>query len=82
MNRPSLVQVIHLLEDVLTAAQLEHSYGGAIAYNYFGPPRLTQDIDVLVLVPDTRLPGLLESMAAAGFVSGSADGSASTPPKT
>jgi hypothetical protein len=67
VSRPSLVEVIQRLEDLFDALGLTRSYGGAIAYNYFGPPRLTQDVDVLVLVPDTKFPPLLERMSSAGF---------------
>jgi len=74
VTRPSLIQVIHRLEDLLEGLHLSRSYGGAIAYNYFGPPRLTQDVDVLVLVPDTRIPALVEALTTAGFVDGG-DGS-------
>jgi hypothetical protein len=55
-----LVDVIHWLEDVFERLQLRRSYRGAIAYNYYAPPRLTQDVDVLVLVPDIKVPELLD----------------------
>lgn len=66
MSLAGLVDVIHWLEDVLERLQLRRSYGGAIAYNYYGPPRLTQDVDILVLVPDIKAPALVEAFAAAG----------------
>jgi hypothetical protein len=72
VSRPSLVQVIRGLEDLFERLGLARSYGGAIAYNYFGPPRLTQDVDVLVLVPDTKVPALVEALVAAGFVADAA----------
>ncbi len=61
-----LIDVIHWLENVFERLQLPRSYGGAIAYNYYGPPRLTQDVDVLALVPDTKVPELLEEFSSAG----------------
>ncbi len=61
-----LIDVIHWLENVFERLQLQRSYGGAIAYNYYGPPRLTQDVDVLALVPDTKVPELLEEFSSAG----------------
>lgn len=66
MNHAGLVDVIHWLEDILDRLQLRRSYGGAIAYNYYGPPRLTVDVDILVLVPDLKAPALVESFAAQG----------------
>jgi len=59
-----LIDVIHWLEDVFERLQLRRSYGGAIAYNYYAPPRLTQDVDVLVLVPDIKVPGLLDEFSS------------------
>jgi hypothetical protein len=70
MSLAGLVDVIHWLEDVFGRLQLKRSYGGAIAYNYYGPPRLTQDVDVLALVPDTRIPSLVDEFAAAGCLHG------------
>ena len=61
-----LVDVIHRLEDHFEALGIRRSYGGAIAYNFFGPPRFTQDIDVLVLASDLKIPGLVEALAAEG----------------
>ncbi len=61
-----LIDVIHWLEDVFERLQLRRSYGGAIAYNYYAPPRLTQDVDVLVLVPDIKVPELLDAFSSAG----------------
>jgi hypothetical protein len=58
MSFAGLIDVIHWLEDVFERLQLQRSYGGAIAYNYYAPPRLTQDVDVLALVPDTKIPEL------------------------
>jgi hypothetical protein len=66
MSLAGLVDVIHWLEDVFDRLELRRSYGGAIAYNYYGPPRLTQDVDVLALIPDLKAPGLVEELTRAG----------------
>jgi len=63
-----LVDVVHWLEDVFGRLRLQHSYGGAIAYNYYGPTRFTQDVVVLVLLPRTAIPGLVDALAAGGCV--------------
>lgn len=68
MKPSGLVGVVHWLEDVFDRLRIRHSYGGAIAYNYYGPPRLTQDVDVLVLLPRTAIPGLVEALATEGCV--------------
>jgi hypothetical protein len=66
MSLAGLVDVIHWLEEVFERLELKRSYGGAIAYNYYGPPRLTQDVDVLALVPDLKAPALVGEFSAAG----------------
>ncbi len=73
MSLAGLVDAIHWLEGVFDRTQLKRSYGGAIAYNYYGPPRLTQDVDVLALVPDTKIPVLVEEFASAGCRHGDPD---------
>lgn len=73
MSLAGLVDVIHWLEDVFDRLQLRRSYGGAIAYNYYGPPRLTQDVDVLALVPDPKVPALVEEFTQAGCKHGATD---------
>jgi hypothetical protein len=70
MSRPKLIQVVHLLEDVLEPIGIQRSYGGAIAYNFYGPPRFTQDVDLLILVPDSKIPRMLEALAGSGFRDG------------
>lgn len=70
MTRTGLIGVIHWLEEVFETVGLRRSYGGAIAYNYHGPPRLTQDVDVLVLVPDIKVPALVDELCRAGCLYG------------
>lgn len=70
MTSSSLIQVVHWLEDVFDRLGLERSYGGAIAYNYHGPPRLTLDVDVLVLLPALRTPAFLEQLRLGGCLHG------------
>jgi hypothetical protein len=59
MSSAGLVDVIHWLEGTFDRLGLRRSYRGAIAYNYYGPPRLTQDVDVLVLIPDLKAPAFV-----------------------
>jgi hypothetical protein len=70
MSLANLVEIIQWLEGVFDRLQLRRSYGGAIAYNYFGPPRFTQDVDVLLLVPDIKTPALVEAFATGGCLHG------------
>jgi hypothetical protein len=62
-----LADTLHEVERIFDKLKLTRSYGGAIAYNYYGPPRLTQDLDVLVLIPDSRVPALVEELSATGW---------------
>ncbi len=66
MKEPGLVDVIHWLEGVFERLRVQHSYGGAIAYNYYAPARFTEDIDVLVLLPRTAVPAFVDALAASG----------------
>lgn len=68
-----LVGTIHWLEDAFEKLKLSRSYGGAIAYNYYGPPRLTQDVDVLALIPGVKSPALFEALREGGCLLGDAD---------
>jgi hypothetical protein len=73
MTMPALIEAVHWFEDVCERVGLRRSYGGAIAYNYYGPPRLTQDVDVLALVPDLRLSALVDEFIAADCRHGDLD---------
>jgi len=73
VNASGLIEVVHWLEDVFDRLSLRRSYGGAIAYNYHGPPRLTQDVDVLALVPDTKIPLLVDEFVVSGSQYGDMD---------
>jgi hypothetical protein len=67
MSLGGLIELIHQMEAIFDRLGLERSYGGAIAYNYYAPPRFTQDIDLLMQVSDIKLPRLVEELSAAGF---------------
>lgn len=73
MSDLGLVDVIIWLEDVLESLRLVRSYGGAIAYNYYGPPRLTQDVDILVLMHDVKMPALVDAFRRAECLHGDRD---------
>lgn len=73
MTLSGLIDVVHWLDDVCERLELRRSYGGAIAYNFYGPPRLTQDVDLLALIPDTTLPALADEFDRAGCRHGEID---------
>src|SRR5437870_328384 len=70
MKRTSLVDVIHWLEGVFARLGIRRSYGGAVAYNYYGPPRLTQDMDVLAELSALKIPAFVEELAASDCLHG------------
>jgi len=53
---------------VLSRKKLRWYLFGAQAVNLYGRPRMTADVDVTVEVPAAERPGLLRSLARAGFV--------------
>jgi nucleotidyltransferase DUF2204 len=65
-----LVDVIVWLDRILERVGARRSFGGAIAYSFWGPMRFTNDVDVLVLVPDSRVPALVEALTDAGCLHG------------
>ncbi|MBS1860145.1 MAG: hypothetical protein JSS68_00385 [Actinobacteria bacterium] len=42
------------IDRALVAAKIPHAIGGAIAYAYYGEPRVTVDVDVNVFIPTDR----------------------------
>jgi hypothetical protein len=64
---PGLIDLIHRLEDCFDQLRLKRSYGGAIAYNFHGPPRFTQDIDILVVAEATKTPAFVEGLSSIGY---------------
>lgn len=65
---------IERIAGVLTRLGIRHAFGGAIAQNYWGVVRATQDVDVLALIPSVRLQDAVDAMQAAGFRARDAQG--------
>jgi predicted nucleotidyltransferase len=66
MATKTIVEVVLWLEDLLDRHRVDRSYGGAIARNFFAEPRLTRDVDLLVLVSQAEIPSLVQELADAG----------------
>jgi hypothetical protein len=62
-----LVRAVELLADTLSAKSIRYAVVGGLATLMRGRPRFTQDVDVLLDVPQLALPGLLEELARQGF---------------
>lgn len=74
MTLPSrLVPLVVTLAELLDRLKLPHAFGGALANNYWGVVRATQDIDVLALLPALRYQEAADAFADAGFSMRSTD---------
>ena len=72
MSAADVAGEVHVL---LLAAGIGHAFGGALALNYYAPPRLTADVDVNVAVEVERSGEIVGLFTARGFVEvGPADG--------
>jgi hypothetical protein len=63
-----LIGLIDCLADIFVRLRLRHAFGGALANNYWGIVRATQDVDCLVLVPALAWQELADELAANEFV--------------
>lgn len=66
MATKTIVEVVLWLEELFDRHRVARSYGGAIARNFFAAPRLTQDVDLLVLVSQADIPPLVQELVDAG----------------
>lgn len=53
-----LVRGVELLADTFAAKSIRYALSGGLATLMRGRPRFTQDIDILLNVPQVALPGL------------------------
>lgn len=68
MTLPSrLVPLVLSLAELLDRLKLPHAFGGALANNYWGVVRATQDIDLLILLPALRYQEVATAFADGGF---------------
>ncbi len=62
-----LIRAVELLAGVFTTRSIRYALVGGVATLLRVRPRFTQDVDVLLDVPQLVLPGLLEELAQRGF---------------
>ncbi len=68
MNPPrDLLGTVVVVADLLDRLELDYAFGGAIAQNYWGTVRATQDVDLLVALPKLRYQELADGLNAAGL---------------
>lgn len=63
-----LLRLIVGLTDVFERLGLRYAFGGALANNYWGIVRTTQDVDCLVLIPAMQYQRLADELAGMGCV--------------
>jgi hypothetical protein len=64
---PDLVRAVELLADAFASRSIRYAMIGGVAASMRGRVRFTEDVDVLLDVPQLALPGLLEELAQLGF---------------
>ena len=62
-----LVTAVETLSEVFVERGIEYALLGGIATMLRGRPRFTQDVDILLSVPQGALPGLLDELIRRGF---------------
>ena len=70
MSPPAeVLEITGILADLCERLRLPYALGGAIAQNYWGVVRATQDVDLLVSVPRIRFEDLRVALVGEGFTS-------------
>ena len=62
-----LIRAVEILAAVFEARGVRYALLGGLATMLRGRPRFTQDIDILLDVPQITLPGLLDDLVERGF---------------
>jgi Nucleotidyl transferase AbiEii toxin, Type IV TA system len=62
-----LIRAVELLADTFAARGIRYALVGGLATLLRGRPRFTQDVDILLQVPQIALPGLLDELTELGF---------------
>ncbi len=60
-------ELLRSLVGILEKLELRYFVTGSVAAIYYGEPRLTNDIDVVVDLPESRIPELLQSFPPGEF---------------
>jgi predicted nucleotidyltransferase len=69
-SRPDLEPLLLIIEELtalLESLNIPHVIIGGIASSFLGRPRMTKDIDVLVILDNEKWPDLIEQASKAGF---------------
>lgn len=66
MNPNDLIEGLKALSHRLTECQIPHAFGGAIAYGFYGNPRVTNDYEINIFLPESHAREVLGCLAAIG----------------
>jgi len=64
---PRDARALHELVDLLDRVGVRYSIGGSVAASYFGEPRSTMDVDLLVELSRDFIPGLVAALTPAFY---------------
>lgn len=70
MNSRQLIDGVHALSGRLTECSVPHAFGGAIAYGFFGNPRVTNDYDINVFLPESSAEDVFACLRPLGVEAG------------
>lgn len=62
-----VTKALSALVQVLEEQRIRYAIVGGVACSVRGRPRFTEDVDLVIDVPQLRLPGVLEKLRLAGF---------------
>src|SRR5437870_3817406 len=62
-----LTRAVELLAEIFAAKAIPYALVGGLAATLRGRARFTQDVDILLQVPQIALPGILDDLLARGF---------------
>ena len=62
MNIQDIYETLRRIDGVLEKADFPYQYTGGIVVTYYGQPRLTQDVDVVVGVAESEVADFLETI--------------------
>lgn len=72
---PNLVEIVGKFADVFDRLRIQYAIGGALANNYWGIVRTTQDIDCLIALPAIKYQSLADELKTIGCMLRDAQGS-------
>ncbi len=67
IHEQDLIDALTKSAEVLTSKGIRYAVIGGLATGFRGPPRFTKDVDLLLDVPQVKLPSVLTDLAARGF---------------